>query len=404
MFFLLLIVGMIFPFAGIIFGLAYFNQFREPFRAALLQGVSWSAALYGYIGDQGNDIYRHMSNLSLYKDLPFYQCFDVLASKHLRAVYTWDIWSWVMARFDNHHLLQSSGALVGYAVISYILFDYFNNNDFETKEWIPIWVFVISITSPLNYAVGIRYANAFAIFCLAVYLYYFRNNKVLTVLFCIVAVFLHHGVLLPLLCWILVPLLKKHRFIFSIVFVILLFTFNNYGYYLSQMSGGNGVLSDLVSNTMFSAAAYQENGINNSFHAIVSRTLIIIFNVSLVIRTRGGWKEVWNNGEGKAEYNVWNLSLLLTIASICMILLIGSNGSRFFFVSDLFTALLLIYSRGYIPPYRSLPYGLFDWIILLTAFGNLALSLYDMNWGTGSLPSFLLSLVFGYSTRWLFPF
>ena len=188
---------MIFPFAGIIFGLAYFNQFREPFRAALLQGVSWSAALYGYIGDQGNDIYRHMSNLSLYKDLPFYQCFDVLASKHLRAVYTWDIWSWVMARFDNHHLLQSSGALVGYAVISYILFDYFNNNDFETKEWIPIWVFVISITSPLNYAVGIRYANAFAIFCLAVYLYYFRNNKVLTVLFCIVAVFLHHGVLLP---------------------------------------------------------------------------------------------------------------------------------------------------------------------------------------------------------------
>lgn len=399
---ILLIVCIIYPFAGIILGLLYFNQFRKPFSAALVQGLSWSAALYGYVADRGNDIYRHMSNLSLYQKLPFYKCFDVLASKHIKAVYTWDIWSWAMARFDNHYLLQSSGALVGYAVISYILFDYISCNDYELREWVPIWVLFISITSPLNFAVGIRYANAFAFFCLAVYLFYFRNSKILTALFCIVAIFLHHAVLLPLLCWIILPVFRKYPYICSIALIIFLFTFNNYGYYLTQSSDGNGIMSDLVSNTMYSAAIYQENGFNNSLHAVVSRTLIIIFNIAAVARSRFGWRNAWNCGEGKAEYNLWNLSFLVTILSVCMTLLIGSNGSRFFFVSDLYSAMLLIFCKRNESPYQGLLYEIIDWLLLLTVMGKFALYLNDMNWGTGSLPSFLISLIFGYFSRMLF--
>ena len=400
MFIILSIIGCLFPIFGITLGLLYFNQYRSPFRSAVIQGLSWSGALYGYVGDQGNDIYRHMNNLALYRNVPLYKCFDLLKDKNISAVYTWDIWSWIVARFNNPYLLQASGALIGYTILSYILFDYVYDKEYSRKEWIPIWIFMLSTVSPLNIAIGIRYGNAILIFCLAVYLFYYKNRKITPIILCIISIFLHHGAILLVICWAVLPFFKKHKIIGSAIVIALLFTFDNYGYYLSLLFGRNGAIADLFSNTMYSAASYQENGINNSFHAIVARLLLMFFNVSLLIRTRTSLKK---HGEDNSnDYNIWSLSLIITIVTFSMLLLIGSNGSRFFMASDIICILLLLQSRKYISPYLTWPMGVCDWLILATALGNIAIYLYDMNYGTGSLFTFLRGLVFGYLSRTLF--
>ena len=89
--------------------------------SAVLAGIASSAFLYGYIADQGNDIYRHIQNLNYYVSIPFYKAFD---AAFLKTVYVWDIWQWIIARLHNDNLMQSSGAFVGYSLIAYMIFDY----------------------------------------------------------------------------------------------------------------------------------------------------------------------------------------------------------------------------------------------------------------------------------------
>ena len=92
MFAIILIIAMVMPIAGLFLGFVYFNSYKRPLLAAVLCGIAFSATLYGYIPDGGNDIFRHMEKLSLYSNLPFYDVFDLIRNNTttVSSVYTWD--------------------------------------------------------------------------------------------------------------------------------------------------------------------------------------------------------------------------------------------------------------------------------------------------------------------------
>lgn len=132
-------IAMTVPVLGFVLTLAYFNQYKRALASALLCGLAFSAAIYGYIPDDGNDIFRHMANLSFYEGIPLWGAFDIMKTdiSHISAVYIWDVWLWIIAQFDNPILLQSSGALVGYCIISYLIFFRLKRMDYQWGNGCP---------------------------------------------------------------------------------------------------------------------------------------------------------------------------------------------------------------------------------------------------------------------------
>ena len=186
-------IAMTVPVLGFVLTLAYFNQYKRALASALLCGLAFSAAIYGYIPDDGNDIFRHMANLSFYEGIPLWDAFDLLktSTSHISTVYTWDLWLWIISSFHNEYLLQSSGAFVGYSLISYMVFSQAKHNNLLMKEWLPFYGMAILSFPILEVAIGIRSANAFIICALACYLYYYQNrNKVIVCLLLLISLFL----------------------------------------------------------------------------------------------------------------------------------------------------------------------------------------------------------------------
>ncbi len=397
MFIIIAAITCIIPIAGFILTLIYFNQYKQSLLSALLCGISFSAAFYGYTADQGNDIYRHMDHLILYENLPIYNCFDVLQKYNMSHIYTWDIWSWIISQTGNFYLLQSSAALVGYSILSYIVFDYAKHNNLNIKQWITVLLILLTIISPLNMIIGIRISNAFVICALAFYRYYDKNaTKLSTVILLGIAFFLHHGVITIIVSWLILPFFRRYRFWTIVLLIILMITFDNYPRYLDAFGGDNSIVSEIAANTMYSAVIYQNGEFNSSLHAVVSIAWHLSFTVLLFISARAILLREKGNQYFLCREKILDLSLLILFFSIILIYLIGNNGSRYLSMSCILSWMILLISR---PNREPITIKLFDNLIVIGSIGNVILFLYEMNWGTGSLYSFFTSALLGYISK-----
>ena len=92
------------PVIGIVISVLLFAQKHFSRLSAIIFGTSMALMMYCYIPDSGNDIFRHFISMNSYKNIPLWQCFG--NSTFQSGVFTWDLWLWVMARFNNMQLLQ----------------------------------------------------------------------------------------------------------------------------------------------------------------------------------------------------------------------------------------------------------------------------------------------------------
>ena len=237
--------------------------------------------MYCYIPDSGNDIFRHFISMNSYKNIPLWQCFG--NSTFQSGVFTWDLWLWVIARFNNMQLLQASGAFVAYTVLTWMIFDYACFNCLKMKQWITTLLIGVTIVPILDIGIGIRYANAFIIAGYAFYRHYIKNIGIIqTICGLLAAVFLHHAMIL------------------------------------------------------------------------------------------------------------WNLSYIVFIEGVSMSFNLGSNGNRFFVMSMILSLIPFAQSIEERPFLAKRKCCCLDIAIMFCAAGSFALYLYNMNWGSGSLASFLL--------------
>lgn len=400
------LIAMTVPVLGFVLTLAYFNQYKKTLASALLCGLAFSAAIYGYIPDDGNDIFRHMSNLSLYEGIPLWGAFDIMktAISHISAVYIWDVWLWIIAQFDNPTLLQSSGALVGYCIISYLIFSQAKKNGLSMGQWLPVYFIALVSFPPLEIVIGIRSACAFLLCVLAIYSYYTKQIKKVTVAFLMgIAVFLHHAALIFLVLWGMTPLFFKHKKIVMVCVILCMIAFNNFQSYLSFFSGGTTVFSNLLGNTMYSATAYQEESFNDSFHALVSLALRWGYSGFLLIIIRRGFnqQEKIKNQE-TASYQLLNIALFIFVVASTLLAIIGNNGLRYLGAVDILCCLSLmgVLEINNISMWlKNGKLGLWQLFLLIGAVMQGSLYLYDMSWGTASLSSLFISSLLGYWSK-----
>ena len=399
---LLAIISMTIPVLGFCLTLVYFQQYKHVLISALLCGLAASGAMYGYVPDIGNDIFRHMENMTLYEEIPLWDAFDLMKTdiSHISTVYTWDIWLWIVAQCDNPMILQASGAFVGFSIISYMIFLQSKRYDSFMGQWLPIYFISLFSFPPLEIAIGIRSACAFLLCVMGVYLYSIRqiHHMFLFILF-LIAIFLHHAAILFAILWLILPAFRIYQKSIALIIVLLLLAFNNFQAYLTFFSGGS-IFSDLMGSTMYSAAAYQEGGFNDSFHALASMALRWGYSALLLFTIWYSFiREQKNIHIEDANLQLFSYMLIIFIVATAFLFIIGNNGLRYLGAIDILACLLLFRILSIDNKsmwFRKGKLGLSQAILLSGAMMQLSLYLYDMSWGTASLKSFFISLITGY--------
>ncbi len=395
---ILVLMSCICPILALPFIVQEYRKKGQVKFCAFLFGLAMSAALYGYIADQGNDIYRHIFNLRYYTGKSLFQIFD---AGPLNAVYVWDIWQWLIAALHNEYLLQSSGAFVGYSLVAYMIFDYAHLQELQAGQWKPSVLLTLLTVSPLTLAIGIRSGNAFIICAVAIYLYFNHNaNYFSTLAVILCTIFLHHATLVILAIWLMYPLFKRRPLIGAIAIVAVLFTYTNYEAYISYFMGGGSIFESMGTDLQQSVATYTGNRLN-SFHntvTVVTQTLL----VTLLFVRGNGLKQLSLlkiRDEEDASRNINEFQIVLLITTYSLIALLSFNGNRYFLIGLVLSFLPIMDQFVEYPFMRVKRYFLIDIAILGLALASFYILLHDMNWGTGSLWSFVISLFSGFFSR-----
>lgn len=379
---ILIIMSCICPIFALPFIVQEYRKHGQVKFCAFLFGLAMSAALYGYVADQGNDIYRHIFNLRYYTGKSLFQIFD---AGPLNAVYVWDIWQWIIAAFHNEYLLQSSGAFLGYSLVAYMIFDYAKLQEFEPRQWRPSIILALLTVSPLTLAIGIRSGNAFIICALAIYQYYnHRTNYFLSLFIIFCTIFLHHAALIILAIWLLFPLFRKRPLIGAIAIVAVLFTYTNYESYISFFMGGGSIFESMGSDLQQSIATYTGSKLN-SFHNTVTVAIQTMLVTLLFIRG-GGLKQVSllrhrdENGILSGSINEFQIVLLITTYSL--IALLSFNGNRYFVIALVLSFLpignTVFWGSYYFPKMEINGFG-YQGLFILVGVIFLAVGFYGLN-------------------------
>lgn len=154
---------------------------------------------------------------------------------------------------------------------------------------------------------------------------------------------------------------------------------------------------------MYSAAAYQEESFNDSFHALVSLALRWGYSGFLLIIIRRGFnRQEKIKSQEKASYQLLNLALFIFVVASTLLVIIGNNGLRYLGAVDILCCLSLMDILGINNIsmwFKNGKLGLWKLFLLMGAVMQGSLYLYDMSWGTASLPSFFISSLLGYWSK-----
>lgn len=392
MFIILFILSLGIPVLGACGGLAYFGTYKRPVLSALICGAAASAMFYGYIPDVGNDIYRHMENLSLYENIPIYDAFNRLKDYHISGIYTWDIYLWIMAHIGNPYLIQSTAAFLGYFLISFVIFDQAKSKNISFINCLLIYMVGLSAFPLLEIAIGIRSANAFILTIVSFYLYYIKkSSRLLSLILLIIAFFLHSAAVIPVALFILIPLLARYRKMSIMLLILLCIIYYQYqdAFYAAMLSSEN------AGGAVYTASVYSQGDFNDGVHSIVTLVWRNIFALTCIMVLHRCIKKKMDI----VNHRAYEFILVMFILSIGLTIILGNNGLRYVGMVVLLSCILLEYNGFSFFDKKRDNLTLSGFALMIGSFGCYALYLYDMNWGTGSLASFFLSAITGYISR-----
>ena len=381
--FVIMAFVLISPVIGIVISVLLFEQKHFSRLSAIIFGTSMALMMYCYIPDSGNDIFRHFISMNSYKNIPLWQCFG--NTRFQSGVFTWDLWLWVMARFSNMQLLQASGAFVAYTMLTWMIFDYACLNRLKMKQWITILLIGMTIVPILDIGIGIRYANAFIIAGYAFYRHYIKNVGIIrTIGVLLAAIFLHHAIIPIIVAWVALPFFSKRKGICTLATVALLSLFT--GYVQTVRIGSTDTIVGMLCNSVIGTTQVYTSYAVTSFHSLFTRYLQMIFAGALLTRPY----VASSKGDITQNSKLWNLSYIVFIEGVSMSFNLGSNGNRFFVMSMILSLIPFAQSIEEWPFLGKRKCSCLDIAIMFCAAGSFALYLYNMNWGNGSLASFLL--------------
>lgn len=226
---------------------------------------------------------------------------------------------WVTSKIGNYHILPAFATAFSYWTSGYIV-----GNTLEKNKKIELFPFILTfqyICLPL-FSIGMNLRNiwAFSFVILAAYLDLFEKKRNIWILILyILPCFLHNSALTLILLRLLVPILKKHKYI-----TIILFSFIPYFIDILYTLFSTG--TDIVSKAIQSAYGYLNNelasdwayDVTHNTYLLMQRFLMtfisILFVVLILMLSREKISKEMDNNSSSFIYYTF-LIFLLEISS-----------------------------------------------------------------------------------------
>lgn len=220
MYLVAIMLGIINPLLAIPITVYDFVMRRKPFLCSMILAIAMTYVAYFYQSRYVGDLERYMNLLSLYKGIPFLECFD----RFYTGLYALDIFFWICAGFNDGRVLVLFTAFILYFITFYVSLDYLKEHvNITTYHILGVITFIFTLLPYYNYLSSIRSSLALSFGTLALYLEYVKGEKKLgNYLLYVLPLFFHlSGSLVIFTRFALLLTGKKRYFIWAMCGVLL---------------------------------------------------------------------------------------------------------------------------------------------------------------------------------------
>lgn len=199
----------------------------------------------------------------------------------------WNLWCWIIGNSGNLRLLQSSAAFFGYAFLCWPLLDMRAREEITNKRLLII-LLISALAVPIQGIVGNVRSTLSCIIVVAVFYCQHRAKKRTLAQFFIIicTIFIHSLMLIPLLLWMMIPIIKRFpRSTSALLFFLIIGGVAVSDYVSTSGLFGEGVIGDIFESIrIYSVGTEFDQEYVKSTTAIAQLILLILLFTILTLR------------------------------------------------------------------------------------------------------------------------
>lgn len=156
------------------------------------------------------DLFRHFDDINYFRNCSFDQSIDAIFSK---ANFIWRIILYLISLLPSNYFIFLFTIPITLGIYFYILFKIINKYNLSTRRIVLCILVFFSIVNGVHLMSGIRNALAVAIFSLGLYLMYFENKKLVSIILYTIAMLIHPMIIILIFFIIFSKLFIKIKYV-----------------------------------------------------------------------------------------------------------------------------------------------------------------------------------------------
>lgn len=176
--------------------------------SSVLMGILIATIAYFFLPNDNYDLVRHWEVVNRFKDVESFDAFLRVSNSCDLEVLP-QVYSFVIAKIGDYHLLPAILALLGYSPLFYMMIDYKNRIKIPTFKFIGVMLVMIFGQHMLFYFSGLYNYFAINMFAFAIYMDYVVGKRIFPWIVYLLSPFMHISMLLPLALMIIAKLMKN---------------------------------------------------------------------------------------------------------------------------------------------------------------------------------------------------
>ncbi len=315
------------PFTGMIFVLiGLYKDRRHSVHYSVMVALFFAAFAYWFIPNHEMDLTRYFQQLSIYKGLSWNSFIKTVLSNN--TLYIQQLFFYLIAKTNNPHLLPAVTIFITYFLTFYMITDYSNKRNINSKKMLKIIIFTVCTLPFPSLVSNVRNILAFVIFTYAAYRDLEQNKKnIITFLLYIIPIFIHISTITLLIVRLLLLIYNKSnkKIIIPIIIINTIFIIKGISnFILSTFLGNNRIINSFfvkannyVTNTESAYAKYLATSTIMKLQKTYFVGLIILL-LCIVFTTNRQFKKKSIN---KVNTNNKSTKLIEFIKLICFIVI-----------------------------------------------------------------------------------
>lgn len=234
-------------FYGILFIVTFFissaKDIKKTKRILVIYVILLGIMAYFYVPSETSDLSRHFYSLKFYSEMPLndFISFILKKSSPLSIIYLR-----IIGKLGNEHLLPCITSTIHYSILFKMYMDFIKKYEIKSKYMALGFIILMISGKFLGLISGIRNGLAFIFAEYAIYIDFFKNEKISkTAYLYIIAALIHTAAIIPFILRIIYYMFEKNKNLLAkvkdiIIISIFILLFMKYGNFIVEEAIGKG--------------------------------------------------------------------------------------------------------------------------------------------------------------------